>query len=239
MTREKFFNICDEILDEFVAKMSGMTWHKKGLFFTEGLAFIAMCKLYDVNTIIESGVRNGDSTEMWLKYFGEDIKLYSVDLMQYKSDVKAAVNRLSGYKNLEFKKGDGEKVVPSIVHTLPRDARVGILLDGPKEFPAMRISTKCFAISEQVQFTSIHDMGEGSLRVSSKASAISSIHQLRQWENYIFTTDDIEFRKKYAHVDNELGSYAGRKNPVWKEYKKKYPTGCGLAFIENDSWRSR
>lgn len=233
---EKFFKACDEALDDFLEKMSGVGWQRKGIFFTEALAFIAMCKMHGVNTIIESGVRNGDSTEMWLKYFGDDIKLYSVDLMQHKDDVSAAINRLSHYKNLEFKQGDGEKVVPGIVHILPQNARVGILLDGPKEFGAMRISRRCFSASDRVKFTAIHDMGEGALAVSTKPSTVSSIGQLRAWKNYIFNTDDKEFRKKYAYVDEKLG---GENNEEWKEYKKKYPTGCGLAFLENDSWRSR
>ena len=236
MMSEKFFKACDEVLDDFLEKMSDLSWQRKGIFFTEALAFIAMCKMNNINTIIESGVRNGDSTEIWLKYFGDNIKLYSVDLMKHGDDVGAAINRLSHYKNLEFKQGDGEKVVPGIVHILPQDARVGILLDGPKEFGAMRISRRCFAASDRVKFTAIHDMGDGALRVSSKPSTVSSISQLRMWENYIFNTDDIEFRKKYAYVDDKLG---GENNEEWKEYKKKYPTGCGLAFLQNDHWRNR
>ena len=236
MMSEKFFKACDEVLDDFLEKMSDLSWQRKGIFFTEALSFIAMCKIHNINTIIESGVRNGDSTEMWLKYFGDNIKLYSVDLMQHADDVGAAINRLSHYENLEFKQGDGEKVVPGIVHILPQDARVGILLDGPKEFGAMRISRRCFAASDRVKFTAIHDMGEGALAVSTKPSTISSIGQLRMWENYIFNTDDKEFREKYAYVDEKLG---GENNEEWKEYKKKYPTGCGLAFLENDCWRDR
>ena len=94
---DKFYQACDDILSEFINKMSDMKWREKGLFFTEGLAFIAMCKLYDVDTIIESGVRNGSSTEMWLKYFGDDVKLYSVDFMDHKNDVRKALSRLGGY----------------------------------------------------------------------------------------------------------------------------------------------
>ena len=233
---EKFFQACNETLGDITTRLSDIKWKKKGIFFTEALAFIAMCKMHGVNTIIESGVRNGDSTEMWLKYFGNDIKLYSVDLMQHHDDVDAAINRLSHYTNLAFKQGDGEKVVPGIIHTLPKDARIGILLDGPKEFGAMRISKRCFSISDRVKFTAIHDMGEGALAVSTKPSTISSINQLREWKNYIFNTDDIEFRKKYSYIDNELG---GKDNEEWEEYKRKYPTGCGLAFLENDSWRKR
>jgi hypothetical protein len=227
---DNVLDICSEIRDEFMSKMDGMHWHKKGIFFTEALAFIAMCKAHGVNTIIESGVRNGDSTEMWLKFFGEDIRVISVDLMQHKDDVDAAINRLSHYENLEFKAGDGEIVVPEIVRTLPEDAVVGMLLDGPKEFGAMRIAERCFRISDKVKFISIHDMGNGALAVSTKPTTKASIDLLRKWDNLLFDTDNEVFREKFASVDAELG---GDLNPEWAEYKAKYPTGCGLAFLES------
>jgi hypothetical protein len=227
--QNKFFQICDEIKEEFCDKLSDIVWKRKGVFFTEALAFIAMCRLHKIDTIIESGVRNGDSTEMWLKYFGDDIELYSVDLMEHKDDVSAAVNRLSQYKNLTFKQGDGEKVVPGLVHTL-KNRNIALFLDGPKEFGAMRITQRCFSVSEDVKFSSIHDMGNGALMVSTKPSTIQSINVMRGWYNFVFDTDNEEFRKKYSFVDRELG---GENNPEWIEYKNKYPIGCGLAFIEN------
>jgi len=222
--------VCEDIKEDFISKLSDMHWHKKGVFFTEALAFIAMCKIHNINTIIESGVRNGDSTEMWLKFFGDDIRLISVDLMQHKDDVNAAINRLAGYPNLEFKEGDGEKVVPQIVQSLPDDARVGMLLDGPKEFAAMRIAQRCFGISDKVKFISIHDMGEGALEVSTKPTTRQSIDKLREWNNYVFCTDDQDFRNQHVDVDSILG---GENNPEWIEYKNKYPIGCGLVFLEN------
>lgn len=228
---DNVLDMCGKIKDDFVSKMSGMHWHKKGIFFTEALAFVTMCKIHKVNTIIESGVRNGDSTEMWLKFFGDDIKVISVDLMQYKQDVNAAINRLSHYENLEFREGDGQVVVPDIVRSLPEDAVVGVLLDGPKEFGAMRIAETSFLISDKVKFISIHDMGNGALAVSTKPTTKSSINLLRGWENLLFDTDNELFRERFASVDNELG---GEDNPEWSEYKAKYPTGCGLAFLENN-----
>ena len=227
--QNKFFKTCDEIKQEFCEKLSDIVWQKKGVFFTEALAFIAMCKMYKIDTIIESGVRNGDSTEMWLKYFGDDIHLYSVDLMEHKDDVNAAVNRLSGYENLSFKQGDGEKIVPGLIHIL-KGKNIALFLDGPKEFGAMRITQRCFAASSDVKFSSIHDMGNGALKVSTKPSTAQSIKTMRGWNNFVFDTDDIDFRQRYSDIDKRLG---GSNNPDWTEYKNKYPTGCGLAFIEN------
>ena len=224
-----FLDSCDEILEGFLDKMSPLSWQRKGIFFTEALAFIAMCKKYRVDTIIESGVRNGDSTEMWLNYFGKDVKVFSVDLMDHEDDVSAAVKRLSHHENLEFKRGDGEVVVPKIVENLPSTARVGMLLDGPKSFGAMRITEKCFKMSDVVKFTSIHDMGEGALKYNTNPEYLESIKTLKSWPNYTFITDDADFRNRFSFVDNKLG---GENNKDWSEYKAKYEVGCGLAFVE-------
>ena len=73
-------------------------------------------------------------------------------------------------------------------------------------------------------------MGDGALMVSTKPSTIQSINIMRGWDNFVFDTDNKEFRKRYSFVDTELG---GKNNSDWIEYKNKYPIGCGLAFIEN------
>tara|TARA_Y100001938_G_C8099750_1_gene440747 strand:- start:1368 stop:2096 length:729 start_codon:yes stop_codon:yes gene_type:complete len=234
VNKQEFFDICHSVLGGFINTMSKIRWQKKGIFFSEALAFVAMCKKYNINTIVESGVRNGDSTEMWLKYFGDDVRVYSVDLMQYENDVNAAINRLSGYKNLEFRKGDGEVVVPTIVESLPKDARVGMLLDGPKSFGAMRIIEKCFKNSDLVKFASIHDMGMGALQNNGNPEYHESIKVLNTWDNYTFITDDKEFRERFVFVDEALGEgLGGEWNKSWDIYKQKYPVGCGLAFVEN------
>ena len=149
--------------------------------------------------------------------------------MKHNKDVNSAIQKLSHYKNLEFKQGNGEVVVPEIIKSLPSTARVGILLDGPKSFGAMNITEECFRISDITKFTSIHDMGQGALKYNPNLEYLKSIEVLNTWPNYTFITDDEDYRKKFSFVDDKLG---GKNNKVWSEYKNKYKVGCGLAFVE-------
>ena len=45
----KIAEVCKNVKEDFVSKLSDMHWHKKGVFFTEALAFVAMCKMHNIN----------------------------------------------------------------------------------------------------------------------------------------------------------------------------------------------
>ncbi len=223
----KFYGTVDSIKDQFIKKMDKIVWKKKGIFFTEAIAFCSFCKLFDVNLILESGVRNGDSTEMWLNYFGNDFKICSVDEFKFEEDLKKTKDRLSKYHNLDFIKGDGCKMIPKLSNQ-HNNHNIGILLDGPKGYLAMKIAEDCFKQGDHVKFVAIHDMGDGAVRLGSKDK--KAIIDLRKWNNCIFNTDSQWYRDKYKQIDNLLG---GTNNKDWEFYKKKYPIGCGMAFIVN------
>ena len=216
-------DVCDEIVDEFLGKMSGVEWRSKGIFFSEALAFIVYCKMYDVDMIIESGVRNGTSTEMWLNYFDEDFPIISIDENINIEDVSNTVERLSNFNNWSFYVGDGLILVPEMIEK-NKENNIALLLDGPKGDSALHLSNDCFGITDNVKFSAIHDMGDGNYRFG------YDVERMKSLSNYIFRSDDVVYRTKFSYVDDVLG---GDDNSTFKEYKRRYPTGCGLAFLEH------
>ena len=236
ISREEILDKCSEIEKEFIEKVKGITWQPKGLFFTEGLLFCAFCELLEVECIIESGVRNGMSTEIWLNYFDNDMEIHSIDMMDHTDDVEAAISRLNHHENITFHVGDGAELVEKLSSSI--DKNIGILFDGPKSTPAINSLTKC-ANRKNVMFGSIHDMGKTAKEIHDKSFSLygksknkqysDSIDLLNQWKKKVFSSDDQEVVDSHFHINDELCS---ELNEDWLTYKEKYPSGCGLVFSD-------
>lgn len=223
-------NKIEEIKDKFIERCSDIVWRRKGIFFSEGLAFCAYCELYDIKTIVESGVRNGVSTEIWANYFRDEVQIFCVDLEVHKEDVSNAKSIFTKYKNINYFTGNGLQAVPTMVNYYPiKDTNTAVLLDGPKEWGALEIATKIFPLN-YIKFAAIHDMGAGALIYSSKPTTKPSIEAMRRMSQYEFCTDESEFINNYWYMNDKLG---GENNEVWTEYKRRYYMGCGLAFLVN------
>ena len=223
------YNLLPALQDEFIEKLTPLHWRKKGLFPTEGLAFFAFCRHFKIKTIIESGVRNGDSTEMWVRLM-PNVTIHSIDLGEHKADLDKTQARLSKYKNIEWHIGDGNYMVPSLV-SLSQSESIGILIDGPKDLEALMIAQKTLEFP-RTKFVAIHDIGEGALRVSSKQTTRKAQHTIKAWKNYIFNTDEARFFDNYFELNDHI---IGTDNEDWKDYRAKYSRGCGLGVIVNDT----
>lgn len=219
----------EEIKDKFIDRCSDIIWRRKGVFFSEALAFCAYCELYNIKTIIESGVRNGVSTEIWVKYFGSSVDIYCVDLGIYKEDVDEARSIFEQYENIYYYNGDGNVIVPALSNNTFTVKNTALFLDGPKEYGAIDIIFKSF-VNKVIKFAAIHDMGAGALMYSSKPTTKPSIKLMRKLPQYEFCTDDSEFISDYWYVNDKLG---GKDNEIWEEYKRRYYIGCGLSFLVN------
>lgn len=234
INRQQVLRKCLEIENRFIEKIKDITWKPKGLFFTEGLLFCAMCELLEIDLIIESGVRNGVSTEIWLKYFNSDIEVCSIDIMDHTDDVEAAINRLNNYDNVTFHIGDGAELVKGLSSATSKN--VGILFDGPKSMPAITCLKECAEI-DNVKFGAIHDMGQTAKEIHDKSFLArgrkknkeysESIDVLNEWDKLILTSDDKEFVDSHFHINDSLCG----ENEDWDTYKNKYPIGCGLAIV--------
>ena len=234
--KEKFCEIADKIINKYIKNNSHLTYYRQGIFFSEGFSFCNFYDIFECDIIIESGLRFGGSTRMFLNYFDNDTIIKTNDLCSEttKNDIKNTINLIREEhpkRDWAFYPGDGKKVVIDLIKKYENtDKKIAILLDGPKYDLALEIQEMCFKFNN-VKFVAIHDMGQGPYNRRINVKYITnSIDKLRKLDNFIFSTDSSWYRKKYA---NKIDTIINGNDKVWKKFKKKYPFGCGLIFLLN------
>src|SRR3990167_490656 len=64
-------------------KILPLVWRPRTVLLSEGFAFCALCELFGIETVIESGVFDGRSTEIWTRFqpHSQKIKrIYAIDV---------------------------------------------------------------------------------------------------------------------------------------------------------------
>ena len=194
--------------------------------------------MFNCDILIESGLRYGGSTRMFLNFFDNSTTILTNDLFeQHTKDIGNTLNLIKkdyNNRNWKFYPGDGEKVILDLIKKYENtDKKIAVLIDGPKYEIALKIQEECLKF-KNVKFVAIHDMGDGpyTLPKYKGNKLLLSIEKLRQDEKFIFSTDSLWYRKKYANrIDNEI--HKNSMTPIWNHYKNKYPIGCGLVFCQN------
>lgn len=125
-------------------------WRPRGILTSEGFAFCAMADLYEIDSVIESGIYNGRSTDMFARYL-PNARIIGVDWQISPQTTK----RLSRY-GVELIQGNATTTVVEQVAKL-RGKRIGVFIDGPKDEAAIELARECLR-HEQVCFVGIHDM---------------------------------------------------------------------------------
>lgn len=105
---------------DFEAIVAKTPYVARGMFFSELFLFLTMCQASGVDLIIESGVRNGNSTRVIAA--SGIAPLIAIDFKYFD------VGPLPGVR---FIAGDGRQIVPRLLDE-SEGKRVGVLLDGPK-----------------------------------------------------------------------------------------------------------
>jgi len=161
--------------------------------YSEAFAFCSMCDFFGVNRIIESGVRNGGSTKLIHLYFGDDVKLSSVD--------KKIEPRLRNIMpKVEFVEGFGNEEVPKLLNSVTENDIIGIILDGPKGTPAIKLAEECLELNN-VKFVAIHDTYKKDNPTREKIEAMN---------NKFFSTDAEWFVKSFSELDKPDKSFESR-----------------------------
>lgn len=183
----RFTSVADAISADFVEKTSVMTdLVDSSILFSDGLCVCALCEMFEVDYLIEAGTGFGGSTEMFARYFPEGSRvrrIWSVDqavnprwqrllalleLRRYSRFVwssekrakQIARARLASFPQVTLVRGDAfERVPPLVTKVVHEPARVGIVIDGPKGEEQMALARQLLALSPQVCFAALDDIG--------------------------------------------------------------------------------
>jgi hypothetical protein len=112
---------------------------RTGIYPGEMAAFLGMCDAYGIRAIVESGRAEGYSTQVLGEYADRtETRVVSIDWDRDSAQARECLERLACYRRLECRVGDALKLIPAVARGLP--APIALLLDGPKEHQANRVS---------------------------------------------------------------------------------------------------
>lgn len=167
--------------------------HKPGgILPTEMLAFICVAAELGVRRVVESGRRNGYSTEV---IAASNFDLVSIELNPV-PDVDAYLQ--VAYVTARIIHGDGRCMIPIYI-----EGRAAVLLDGPKGPLAFQLADSFFG---DVAFYAVHDCHERNQDGSDNPGRSCAIHR-----NAVLT-EDVEALKTWHELDDIAwkGQYASR-----------------------------
>ena len=160
--KDLFIKNGDLNIDKFISSNKHLTYFKNGIFFSEGFAFINFFKMFNCDILIESGLRYGGSTRMFLNFFDNSTTILTNDLFeQHTKDIGNTLNLIKkdyNNRNWKFYPGDGEKVILDLIKKYENtDKKIAVLIDGPKYEIALKIQEECLKF-KNVKFVAIHDI---------------------------------------------------------------------------------
>lgn len=229
----------DRIAGDFISNTEELTLLPFSILFSDALCLCALCEMYGVDYLLESGTGFGGSTEMLARYFhGRKPRIVSVDLTVTRwqrwlhrrlgtrdkqiwcvaqggpQQVRA---RLASYPQVELLSGDGVRVLPQLVRKLTATgSRVGVLIDGPKEAAQLQLAQSLLAGSPLVCFAALHDIAPRFNEGARHARFLGSRYAA-------FATSDRRFFDRYHSVN------AGRLPARFED------TGDGLGVLINSA----
>lgn len=196
-------------LPRFEETAGKVPWAPRSILKSEGLAVCAMADLYGIDLLIESGICNGRSTEMWCRYFGDSLEAHTFDIYAIDWELKSDVRKRLQRHRIQLCRGD----VHNFVHELMGQSlrRIGVFIDGPKDQAAVDLAIKCMSY-EAVQFVGVHD---APLLSTSKRGRLGSTRAELELpgHRYSWATDadwfvDLAYRLDIgeSHIDTEQGT---------------------------------
>lgn len=195
---------CRRSISSFRGRVLPMPWTPRGILTSEGFAFCVMASLYRVDAVIESGICNARSTEMWAKYLVPPAA--DIVAIDWKISNEARA-RLAGY-GVALVEGDATKVLLSEIEQRP-DRRIGVFIDGPKGGEAVALAMDCIKLP-QVAFVGVHDTAKLLLGKPHKARAI-----MEGWDGPKWFTDAPWFVEAYMDLDEDDSHWDNEQGTRW------------------------
>lgn len=192
-----------ESIASFRQLVGSVEWTPRGILTSEGFAFCAMADLCKIDTVIESGIYSGRSTEIFARYL-PNARIIGVD-WQINPHTR---ERLSRY-GVELIEGNATTRVVGELAKL-KNRRTGIFIDGPKDDAAIELARACMR-HEAVQFVGIHDMAR--LLNSKPHKARSILESLGGVQWY---TDVEWFVEAYSYLDEDDSNWDDEQGTKWE-----------------------
>ena len=188
-------------------------YEKDGIFPTEILSFIAMCKKLDINLIIESGIKYGYSTSMLNKYYTSDI--ISIDILLFNQTKERFKNT-----NVKLIEGDSSKIIQDIVND-NKNKNIACLIDGPKGQFAINICNNILK-NNNVLLCGIHDVSS-----DFDEDRISLLNNSFYDYSFFITSEEKEHYNNIKYIDKKYVQCIDNK--IYQRFKY----GPGLFIILN------
>jgi hypothetical protein len=177
-----------------------------------------MCDSWKITDVVESGVCNGRSTEMWARY------LPNVPITACDWKISPAAERMRDtYDNVYLLKGDAEKLL--VPYLCAIEGQVGVFIDGPKGAEAVRLAMLCMDLAN-VQFVGVHDMAK---LLHGKPHAARAMFEALPYDKWF--TDEDPFVEHYAFLDADDSHWDEEQGTRWFPYTRfergKAPVSLG------------
>lgn len=195
----------------FRGRVLPMPWTPRGILTSEGFAFCVMASLYRVDAVVESGICNARSTEMWAKYLVPPaVDIVAID-WKITNEARA---RLSGY-GVVLVEGDATEILLSEIEQRP-DRRIGVFIDGPKGGEAVALAMDCIKLP-QVAFVGVHDMAKLLLGKPHKYREAMEVIGGFEIEHAtcVWFTDAQWFVEAYADLDADDSHWDEEQGTKW------------------------
>ena len=173
-------------ISKFKKIVNDIPYHDKGIWYTEAFLFCSICDLLNVDAIIESGVANGQSTEIFANYFNFNIS--AIDNDNYNIFQKTNT-RLEKYNNLNLIKGNSFDIIPDIIQQ-NNNLKFGVFIDGPKAQGAAGLRQKLL-VNKNILCFGFHDY------YGSNKNAIGIFDNS-------FITHELDFINEFRYLDNKV-----------------------------------
>jgi SAM-dependent methyltransferase len=178
-------------------------YEKRGILHSEMLAACGAFDLLGCDLIIESGRCRGQSTSLLADYFAgrtvraKPVRIVSIELTR-DENAEFAEKRLAHRPNVELLYGDSLQLLPRLIADNP-GATVGLLIDGPKSYTAIKLIERLTAAFPNVQVACLHDTRRGS----------DARTMLNEGNFRVAFTDDDAFVDRYRRLDEPCLPVAG------------------------------
>tara|TARA_Y100000004_G_scaffold49495_1_gene54493 strand:+ start:95 stop:874 length:780 start_codon:yes stop_codon:yes gene_type:complete len=184
--------------------------------------FCAMCDLYDIDLVVESGLYHGISTKMISDYFntkkradsGKLKKIISIDIR-----IKPTTEeKFRHTNNVKILSGNSmEIMLKTIKQEKRRGARkVAAYIDGPKGHLQSKLARE---IVDHVEFVGMHDVGEQWSNALVKNGLMDDCHiNIKNYTTGYFLSSDPWYSDHFSHLNVEQLSWLkGGSDHRWND----------------------